>query len=650
VAIAPMQLVPEKTAWLRVVESQETILSRLLELETQRWVTKDTTRVQLSFLVYNAPKDVLSLSDINFLFARSGHIWKQITHRTLAMTPYNPVSTVLFDLMFYLQITWIFIMEAKELLSEMKLHDTKINALKVYLQFWNVVDWLSIILAYTLMFVWMAYCTKQAAVSEDLKGVEAAYEACLATAAASSSVSCDATLMEFLPKVQEVGDLARTYRWMGGCYPILIMLRLFKAFSAQPRLAVVSNTLSSSFPDVFHFGVVFLSLFITYSVMGTVLFGRELRAFVTVPRACFTCFRALMGDFDVEAMYKPFGRFITIMYFGSFMIIVFLLMLNMLLAIIMDVYTEVKGKCSSSEPLWSQTFALIRRYRQKKRGERVDLGEVLAAYESQYGEEAFACEEIMVLDSFVSTVPGIPASQAQRLLYQACQTFATAHEEPLSIELVMGSMHHTMSKIWELSARYEKSEALALQVENTIRDQLAAIKHDIGILPSKASSGDPQLSHRNVPDAPVVAPASEARTGSFGSQLPVAVPSVQAPVTLESPACERPRFVRSPSGPLCPGDVVRLAAFASVDELLCAARAGLEDECGSQSSQGPQVGRAMAVESLEAVRKLCKAAMDKAFLSHESGEMVVPAELTLLGSQAKRPGQSGECRPCIPCR
>merc|ERR1719158_1108943 len=51
----------------------------------------------------------------------------------------------------------------------------------------------------------------------------------------------------------------------------------------------------------------------------------------------------------------------------SFMILVFLVMINMLLAIIMDVYTEVKTSSSSDEKLWEQGAKIVQKLWQFKK-------------------------------------------------------------------------------------------------------------------------------------------------------------------------------------------------------------------------------------------------------------------------------------------
>merc|ERR550514_1194194 len=123
-------------------------------------------------------------------------------------------------------------------------------------------------------------------------------------------------------------------------YPLIVVFRLFKAFSAQPRLAVVTSTLVSASVDLMHFLLVFVSVFASFAVSGTVLFGKTMDDFATLPRAMNACFRMALGDFDWGDLSRN-GRFEAGIYFWIFQILVVLVLLNMLLAIVMDAYTEV---------------------------------------------------------------------------------------------------------------------------------------------------------------------------------------------------------------------------------------------------------------------------------------------------------------------
>lgn len=136
-------------------------------------------------------------------------------------------------------------------------------------------------------------------------------------------------------------------------YTIMIMFRFFQAFKAQPRLAVVTNTITRSFKDLVHFLVVFVVVVFAYSVAAMFLFGHRLLQFSELGTSLNTCFLVVIGDFDFSEMAAE-HPFTATLWFWTFIILVSLIMLNMLLAIIMDIYTEVKMDASATDPLWEQ--------------------------------------------------------------------------------------------------------------------------------------------------------------------------------------------------------------------------------------------------------------------------------------------------------
>merc|ERR1719161_3067917 len=83
---------------------------------------------------------------------------------------------------------------------------------------------------------------------------------------------------------------------MGGA-AISIMLKFFKAFQANPRLQLVTNTLVKAGSDIFHFSVVFLAVFLGFAVTGHILLGNDLVQFRSFSNSIDTCFIVLMGEF-----------------------------------------------------------------------------------------------------------------------------------------------------------------------------------------------------------------------------------------------------------------------------------------------------------------------------------------------------------------
>jgi hypothetical protein len=67
---------------------------------------------------------------------------------------------------------------------------------------------------------------------------------------------------------------------------ILFVLRMLKALDFQPRMALVTRTISSAFSDLFHFLVLFSVIFIGYAFAGNQLFGHQFEGLSSLDNAC----------------------------------------------------------------------------------------------------------------------------------------------------------------------------------------------------------------------------------------------------------------------------------------------------------------------------------------------------------------------------
>eukprot|EP00928_Gymnodinium_smaydae_P027829 TRINITY_DN21398_c0_g1_i1.p2 TRINITY_DN21398_c0_g1~~TRINITY_DN21398_c0_g1_i1.p2 ORF type:complete len:385 (+),score=77.34 TRINITY_DN21398_c0_g1_i1:2076-3230(+) len=129
------------------------------------------------------------------------------------------------------------------------------------------------------------------------------------------------------------------------------MVRFFIGFSAQARLAVVVKTLKATSVDLFHFLVLFVPTFIAYVISGNIIFGRRLEEFATIGASLGTCFRILIeNEYEWELLAEE--HFITTaIWVWSFLLIVTLLLLNMVLAIILDIYNDVRHDVDNADSI-----------------------------------------------------------------------------------------------------------------------------------------------------------------------------------------------------------------------------------------------------------------------------------------------------------
>lgn len=156
------------------------------------------------------------------------------------------------------------------------------------------------------------------------------------------------------------------------------------------------------------------------AVNAILLFGQDIEDFSTIDRAFHTCFRAMVGDWDWVAMVAV-GRVYAGVWFWIFQLVMVIILLNMLLAVLMDSYGTVKQDAGNAQPLSNQVSEMIRRRRQFKRKERVRLNDIWDAHWEQFqDDEALKQSEMLItVEDVLKQVPGIKKTQVLRTMKNA---------------------------------------------------------------------------------------------------------------------------------------------------------------------------------------------------------------------------------------
>ena len=87
--------------------------------------------------------------------------------------------------------------------------------------------------------------------------------------------------------------------------------------------------------------MLFLALFSGFAVSGWYLFGQELSGYVSIGAAFMTNLNFIFGEFDWDSMLQvaPIGAYL---YFLAFSVVIYIVLFNILLAIMLDGYEEAK--------------------------------------------------------------------------------------------------------------------------------------------------------------------------------------------------------------------------------------------------------------------------------------------------------------------
>jgi len=403
-----------KTRWLYNASQASTLLA---QLEAERWLDQRTNHIKVSKMTYNAASDLLLTTHVNFFFGRSGRIWKLLSHEAMRLKPYQDIASYVWDVLFYTQVTLLFVFEAKDLCSatfQSKGH--VLQGLKSYAGIWNLVDWLFIIASYIVLGLWIGRAMnvedveRMVMASGDLEGCP--------------SAACEEYYSALFARVEDAGQFVMHTKVFNAVVPLIIMLRMFKAFSAQPRLALVTETLRKAWTNLAHYLIVFGAIFASYACMGVAFFGRQSSSFATLDRAIPTMFLMMLGGFDFADL-EISGRGYAFFFFATFMFLIVLVMLSMLIAIIMDVYVEVKAISKSSESLFLEAKNTVRRGIQNWQKKRISLHKITPVL--CVDDNKLLRMEHLLDSSNIYYVPGLSEAQAQRLLSEAARMWSFKH-------------------------------------------------------------------------------------------------------------------------------------------------------------------------------------------------------------------------------
>lgn len=219
-----------------------------------------------------------------------------------------------------------------------------------YTDVWNFVDWVSIVVGFSITFYWLWMVAATEQLAKDIISLPRAplrNRNTTLTASAGPSVDTTTVANSRMPPSPQIFEDMETYFFYDGLLRIalffctsVLMLRFFKNFKTQPRLEMLQKTMTKALQDVLHFMVIFILMYSNCAVGGYVLFGSYIWEWSSPLKAFNTTFRALVGNCDFHTMYQvhPFG---CSFWLGFFILCYIFLFVNIVFAFMYESYTSV---------------------------------------------------------------------------------------------------------------------------------------------------------------------------------------------------------------------------------------------------------------------------------------------------------------------
>jgi len=322
-------------------------------LDRNRWVDDATSSLAAEMLLYNAELRMFSRSYVQFSFEPSGYVVLKKNTDHIKTKQYQSSTQMVIDGVWFILLvytTWLEFVRLLDAHAEGYLREHLLHP-------WTMSEYLIILFGFVIVALLGAIVLPTDYLAYRITQLP---QSVIPTWTHEDNIlpgylrEVDSIIDEFGVMVQYKLDL----KILAFVYTIILLFRFFKVAEGQPRLAIIEQTFVFAYKDVTHFLFIFFIVFCNFALGGYIIFGFEVADWFTVDRAVNSSFRALMGDFDFDPMYRV-SPILAILWFWIYMILSFLILLNMFLAIIADTYMTVKKMTEiESIKIWDQLLQI----------------------------------------------------------------------------------------------------------------------------------------------------------------------------------------------------------------------------------------------------------------------------------------------------
>ncbi|CAD7929755.1 unnamed protein product [Amoebophrya sp. A25] len=315
-------------------------------LQPNDWIDGASEYIELQAAFFNAEVRLYSFAKLRFTFEKGGFMHKTVKVNALSENLYPSFWYIVPDLIFLGMVSTLAYQEGGEVI-----HCRNTGLLKYYLSdFWNLIDWVSILAGFGISFLWF-----QMVIATGLLGDQLAE---MVPAPAVITQSYRAKWGKILDELDTLGTTQEVQFMLLYWYTLVLMLRFFKNFQGQPRLSQISSTLMKSLGDMVHFIIVFAVVLINFAIGGNLMFGTSSENWATIMDSVNTSMMALLGNIDMDQLMQ-ISPITAYLWFWSFMVVNFFVLLNLLVAIVFDHYYNFRDTVGETQGLGSQIWDVM---------------------------------------------------------------------------------------------------------------------------------------------------------------------------------------------------------------------------------------------------------------------------------------------------
>jgi len=316
------------------------------------FLDSESSKLNVFVVTYNADFKTFANTKMTFTFELGGRISMVYLVQTFRVESYDSSED---DLRYIMELTFVALTGINVLLEIWDWFRAWIRTgspLAYFASFWNCVDASNIFLFTLNMYVWWDFYATKALQYSPKERYEVYKDLNAKGNFLDENEDGMREMLSFFELTGSMSDQMLRYMGINGAALIFVVLRVLKVLDFQKRMGLVTRTISNAATDLAHFAVLFGMIFSCYACLAFIIFGSSIIGFSTLPRAFNTCFSILLGEITVvgELFHHP-SIWSAILFYYSFIFLAYFILMNILLAILVEAFVEVKKAAEFSYSL-----------------------------------------------------------------------------------------------------------------------------------------------------------------------------------------------------------------------------------------------------------------------------------------------------------
>lgn len=323
------------------------------------WLDTATENVKASVTFFNPEISVYTHMTVKFDFVKGGKVLPQLEVRPLPTVVWKTGFDTFVDVMLALCLVFLFFLNLQEVADRQGGIGNKCCG-----DFWVLIDWAVLLVGGALLGFYIVYDMAIVALDEHMGKLPMAMaEVELTTTtppppvlqesydllAKNEALAEEGWQAQFQEDLELIISVKVYHRLASFWYVALILLRFFRGFSGQPRIASIGRTVGNAAADLAHLAMIVGIAFSNLVIGGFILFGAERDEWSTIEKSVMATISFLFGKGDLPAMYK-IAPISTGIWGGAYAVCIIILGMSMISAILLDHYREVRRNSGRAQP------------------------------------------------------------------------------------------------------------------------------------------------------------------------------------------------------------------------------------------------------------------------------------------------------------